>query len=206
MSPSTRDQFRDKSATEAVVATFKGTCTWDTPSRRIASVQRHSQSSTERKDAMRESKVFLKGIIRPMLLAILRFCFTTSPAMKGCVVRTTKRTAAGKIEHQIDFTKDLLVELAHDKLGWILVQLAKEKGSLEGLDDITLIIELRRLVENGNVFSVHIASSVYKSIADLALYAEIWIQCRAYAPAIFHHMSVADQGIESMDTRRAITD
>ncbi|KAK7706584.1 hypothetical protein SLS64_007415 [Diaporthe eres] len=121
------------------------------------------------------------------------------------VVRTTKRTA-GKIDHQIDFMKDLLMALAHDKLGWTLVQLATGNGGLEGLDDITMIIELRRLVENGNVSSIHIPSNVHKSIADLALYAELWVQCCAYAPAIFHHMSVADQGIEWMDTRRAIAD
>lgn len=98
------------------------------------------------------------------------------------------------------------MRLAHEKLGWTLVQLVKSEGDLNGLDDITLIVELRRLVENGNASAIHVPSTVYKCIADLALYAELWIQCRAYAPAIFHHMSDNDHEVESMGAICAMED
>lgn len=206
VSRSTRNQFRDHSVTKAVVYTFREAWVWSTLSYRLASVQGHTPRSTEWNDAVRSLKVYLNGVVRSHLLTNLRFYFMTSPAFKGYMFRTTKRRA-GKIEHDIDFKHDLIADLTHDKLGWIFAQLVKSgEGAWRGLDDITLIIELRRLLENGTVSSVHICSSLYKVIADLALYAELWIQCRAYAPAIFYHMSVADHEVESTDTKRAIED
>lgn len=168
---------------------------WDTLSHCLASVQSHTPRSTEWNDAVRNLKVYLKEAVRPMLLTRLRFFYMTSPFFKKKIFRTTTRTG-GKIEHRINFKKDF-VALTHDKLGWILAQLVRAEDGLKGLDDITLIIELRRLVEDGNVSTDYVPASVHKSIADLALYAEIWIQCQAYAPAIFYHMSVADRGVES---------
>lgn len=179
ISLSTRGQFRDKSVTEALVATFKGTCVWDTLSHRLDSVQSHTPRSTEWNDAVRNLKVYLKEAVRPLLLTRLRFFYMTSPGLKKKIFRTTTR-AGGKIEHRINFKKDLMT-LTHDKLGRILAQLVRAEDGLKGLDGITLIIEIRRLVEDGNMSTDYVPASVHKSIANLALYAEIWIQCRAYA-------------------------
>lgn len=165
-------------------------------------MQRHSQSSTERKDAVRELKVYLQEIMLPQLLHSLRSRFLASSAVRKYVCRVTRRIS-GKYDHRIEFRKDRLVPLTSDKVIWTLFQLVTGEVGLKGLDPVTLIIELRRLVENDNVPIVHI-SSVYAVIADLALYAKLWAQCRAFETVAFYHESSIDHGLELAETKRAL--
>lgn len=67
-----------------------------------------------------------------------------------------------------------------------------------------MIIELRRLVENDNVPVVHISSGVGKVIADLALYAEPWVQRRSFAPVLFYHESSAGHVAQTWRKKRAL--
>lgn len=178
---------------------------WDALARRISSVQSHPKGSPECRDAMRELKVFLENIVLSALLHILRYRFMASAAMKPFVYRvTTDTTTPGKYDHRLEFRKDHILPLIKDKLIWTMFQLVTTDLGLRGLDSLTMIIELRRLVENGNVPVVHISSGVDKAVADLALYAELWVQCRSFEPVVFYHKSNADHGTESMRKRRAL--
>lgn len=182
----TRDKLRDKTFTEAVSSIFKEACMWDTLSRRISSVQSHLKGSPECRNAMREMKVFLEHIVLPALLHILRYRFMASSAMKPYVYRVTENTeTAGKYDHRLQFRKNKILDLMDNKLIWTLFQLVTTDVGLKGLDSLTMIIELRRLVEDDNVPTMHISSGVDEVIADLALYAEPWVQCRSFDPVIF---------------------
>lgn len=201
----TRDKFRDKTVTEAVSSIFKEACMWDTLSRRISSVQSHLKGSPESRNAMRELKVFLEHIVLPALRHILRYRFMASPAMKRYVYRVTENTETdGKFDHRLEFRKSKILDLIEDKLIWTLFQLVTTDMGLKGLDSLTMIIELRRLVEDDNVPTMHISSGVDKVIADLALYAELWVQCRSFEPVVFYHESNADRMTDALRRKRAI--
>lgn len=177
----------------------------DPLSLRVTSVQRHSKSSTGWKDGIHELKVYLQETMLPPLLHLLRSRFMTSPALKGFVFRVTKRLSDDRgFDHRLEFRKNRLSSLLEEKLAWTLFQLVTSDCGLKGLDSVTLIIELRRLVEKGSAPIVCISSSVYKVIADLCLYAELWVQCRAFEPVVFYHMSNVDHGLEQMETSRAL--
>lgn len=143
---------------------------WQTLSCRIASVQNNAKGSAECRNAVRESKFYLKDIMLPQLLHLLRSRVLGSPGMKKSVFRATKHLSGDRgYDHRLRFRKERLSSLLRDRLVWVLFQLVTEDVGLKDLDTVTAIIELRRLVENGNVSIVSISSSDYKIIADLAL-------------------------------------
>lgn len=75
---------------------------------------------------------------------------------------------------------------------------------MKGLDSLTMIVELRRLVEDDNVPTMHISSGVDKVIADLALYAELWVQCRSFEPVGFYPEWNADHMTDTLRRKRAL--
>lgn len=128
-----------------------------------------------------------------------------SAALRPYVQRVTKDTeTAGKYDHQLKFRQDKILPLVSDKLIWTMFQLVTKGLGLKGLDSLTMIIELHRLAENGNVPIVHISSGVDKVIGDLALYAELWIQCCSFAPVLFYHESSADHVAQTWRKKRAL--
>lgn len=178
---------------------------WDTLSRRISSVQSHLKGSSECRNAMRELKVFLEQIVLPALLHILRYRFMAPSAMKPYVYRVIENTeTAGRYDHRLKFREDKILDLIDDKLIWTLFQLVTTDLGLKRLDSLTMIIELRQLVEDDNVPTVHISSGVDKVIADLALYAELWVQCRSFEPVTFYHESNADHMNNAWRRKRAL--
>lgn len=50
---------------------------------------------------------------------------------------------------------------------------------------------------------MHVPGAIFPLIADLALYAEIWVQCTAFAPTVFHHASAYDKQAEKTASRIA---
>lgn len=114
----TRDSFRDKSVTQAVLEISKEACTWHTLSRRIASVQDQSKGSDESKHAVLELKVYLQEILLPQPLHLLRSRFSNLPAAKAYVFRKTKRRA-GKFDHRILFINGCLSPLPVLIMGFI---------------------------------------------------------------------------------------
>jgi hypothetical protein len=118
--------------------------------------------------------------------------------MRRYVYRKTTRSGPN-INHKVGLQSDQIATLVDDKLMWILFQLVTgDNVGLKGLDPITSIIELRRLVESGKEPTVGMPASVYAIIADLALYAELWFQCSAFAPMVFYHLSAVDHKVEAM--------
>lgn len=196
---STRDKFRNKTITQAIVAPFKEEMMWHALSRRIGYVQRHIKGTRESNAAMRHLKVFFRrnNVSSPPPPTSFLF-FLTSPGMRHFVRRVTTRRG-GKFDHRVEFKVGKLANMVNDKLMWILFQLVTgDHVSLKGLDPITYIIELCRLVESGKERTVHVPASVYPIVADLALYAELWVQFDAFATMVFYHMSAIDHEVEEI--------
>ncbi|KAJ0116078.1 hypothetical protein J7T55_005024 [Diaporthe amygdali] len=77
---------------------------------------------------------------------------------------------------------------------------------VDGIDPATLIIELRRMLESDDTQVMHVNADVHRAVADLALWAELLVQCRAYAPTIFFHRVPETSRIEEADTVNVLFD
>lgn len=58
-------------------------------------------------------------------------------------------------------------------------------------------------IESGREQTMHVPGAIFPLIADLALYAEIWVQCTIFAPTVFHHKSAYDKAAEETEARRS---
>lgn len=85
-----------------------------------------------------------------------------------------------------------------DRPVWLQFQPVTGKGmGLEGPDRITPTRNtLDQRIESGREQTMHVPGAIFPLIADLALYAEIWVQCTAFAPTVFHHASAYDKQAE----------
>lgn len=77
---------------------------------------------------------------------------------------------------------------------------------MDGIDPATLIIEIRRMLESDDTQVMHVNADVHRAVADLALWAELLVQCRAYAPTIFFHRVPETSRIEEADTVNVLFD
>lgn len=201
---STRVNFRNKSVTEAIAAIFQDARMWDIVAQRINDVGQYNKHTEDSRQAMYKLKGFLQDRVLPRLLHQLRFYLLTSPGMKDFVYRRTTRNEKRKLNHRVEFRKNALQNLLDDRFMWTLFQLVTKGVGLSGLDSVTLIIELRRLVEKRQVRVVQVSSVVDRIIADLALVAELWIHCNRFAPYLFYHVSESDYWKQSCATRADI--